>query len=300
MQEIITVNNVYKKYRSQKEYAVSGVSFNVYEGEIIGILGPNGAGKSTMVKMILGVMKPSEGEIKVLGQDPMKFSYSQKRKIGVYLGGKSSLIYHLPVIDSVKMFKSIYKISTQEFNKNLQYYSHMLQCDSILNQRVATLSLGQKLRAELLCMLIYEPRLLILDEPTLGLDIDGKKQFRDILRSLVREKQLGVLITTHDVNDMEKLSSRILMIKQGEKILDLASDEFEDILKKYVILNSDCKLENNSEPHIKMIEYDGKIYRYLVKSNHIEEIKKIVMEKSCTTLQQVQPSLEDLFYEYYR
>ncbi len=300
MKEIIIVNDVYKKYKSQENYSIQGISFDVSEGEIIGILGPNGAGKSTLVKMILGVMKPSSGELTVFNTAPLKFSNIQKRKLGVYLSGKSSLIYHLPVIDSVKLFKSIYKVSNHDFNRNLSYYSELLQCSSFLNQRVATLSLGQKLRAELLCILIYEPKLLVLDEPTLGLDIDGKKQFRDILRNLVREKNMGVLITTHDVNDMAKLCSRILMIRDGKKILDLADADFESVLEKYIIINADCNIENENAPYAKLIEYDGKIYRYLVTMKDLEKFKKVVTDKYYTTLQQELPRLEDLFYEYYR
>ena len=146
----------------------------------------------------------------------------------------------MPVLDSVRLFQSIYRVPKAVFAENLARYSQALQCDGFLQQRVATLSLGQRLRAELLCILIYEPQVLILDEPTLGLDIEGKRQFRDVLRRLVDRQRLSVLITTHDVNDMQKLCSRILMICKGEKVMDVTSGQFEQLLSRHSVLITDC------------------------------------------------------------
>lgn len=185
--------------------------------------------------MLLGVIHPTAGSVAVLGKDPCYFNNRDKEQIGVYLGGESNLIYHLPVIDSVGLFQSIYKVPQNIFQKNLSYYSDLLQCDSFLNQRVATLSLGQRLRAELLCIMIYDPQLLILDEPTLGMDIEGKRLFRDMLSTLVAQRGLSVVITTHDVNDMQKLCSRILMICKGEKVMDITNKEFDDLLAFYLL-----------------------------------------------------------------
>lgn len=175
----------------------------------------------------------------------------------------------------------------------------MLHCEEFLDQRVSTLSLGQKLRAELLCILIYEPHLLILDEPTLGLDIEGKRQFREVLRNLVQNKKISVIITTHDINDMEKLCSRFLMICHGEKVLDLSNREFEDRLSKYRILISDCQAPDEMEG-VRFIEYNGQTYRYLVEDNKVGMLKTYINQKTYQTLQLEEPRLEDLFYEYYR
>lgn len=296
MSEIISVHGVCKKYKSQDRYALKDINFTVEEGEIIGVLGPNGAGKSILIKILLGVIRHTEGQVQVMGKDPMKFGKKEKSRIGVFLGGKTNLVFHLPVMDSIRLFQKIYKVPEEVFQKNLKHYAQVLQCEEFLQQRVATLSLGQKLRAELLCILIYEPSLLILDEPTLGLDIEGKKVFRETLRKLVEEKNMSVLITTHDVSDMERLCSRIMMICSGEKILDLTDKEFEVKLMRYVILVTDCSLEGQG---IRLLESAGKTRRYLVEKTALNTVKKSLLEQECSLMQEETPRLEDLFYEYY-
>lgn len=299
MNSIIEVNHIFKKYKTQGKYALNDISFSVEEGEIVGVLGPNGAGKSTLVKVLLGVIHRSAGEVRVLGKEPLRFGKKEKAQIGVLLGGKSNLIFHLPVMDSVLLFQSIYKVPKENFQKNLEYYTKILHCEEFLNQRVSTLSLGQKLRAELLCILIYEPKLLVLDEPTLGLDIEGKRQFREVLRNLVQNKNISVIITTHDINDMEKLCSRFLMICHGEKVLDLSNYEFEERLSKYRILISDCQISDEMEG-VRFIENNGHTYRYLVEKNRVDTLKEYINQSDYKILQFDEPRLEDLFYEYYR
>lgn len=299
MDNIIEVKNLKKKYRAQNQCAVKDISFTIPEGEIVGVLGPNGAGKSTLIKMLLGVIRPSSGEITVLGKNPLHFGNKDKLGIGVYLGGKTNLIYHLPVIDSVRLFGSMYKVPKTLFQENLVHYSTMLQCDSILNQRVATLSLGQRLRAELLCILIYDPKLLILDEPTLGLDIEGKRQIRDMLHDLAEERGISVLITTHDVNDMQKLCNRILMICHGEKAMDVTSRDFEQLLAQRDIILTDAEL-NPLPEGVQFVEQDNNLNRYLVSANQTEAVRAQIQTLSYRELRQETPNLEDILYEYYR
>ncbi len=299
MENIIEVKNLCKKYKTQEQYAVNDISFSVQPGEIIGVLGPNGAGKSTLVKMLLGVIRPSSGEISVLGKNPLLFNNRDKTGLGVYLGGKTNLIYHLPVIDSVRLFGSIYKVPKTLFQENLMHYSAILQCDSFLNQRVATLSLGQRLRAELLCILIYEPKLLVLDEPTLGLDIEGKRQIRDMLHDLAEEKGISVLITTHDVNDMQKLCNRILMICHGKKAMDVTSGDFDRLLTQWDILLTDADL-NPLPEGVQFVEQDNNANRYLVPADRTDVVKALIQTLSYRELRQETPNLEDILYEYYR
>lgn len=299
MQNLIEITNLHKKYKTQENYAVKDVSFSLQPGEIVGVLGPNGAGKSTLIKMLLGVIRPTAGRVLVFGKDPIRFRNRDKAKIGVYLGGKSNLIYHLPVIESVRLFQSIYKVPKAVFEQNLAHYAALLQCGDFLNQRVATLSLGQRLRAELLCILIYEPQLLVLDEPTLGMDIEGKRQFRDMLSGLVAQQRLSVVITTHDVNDMQKLCSRILMICRGQKVMDISSGEFEAMLAQRDILMTDVTLDPVPEG-AQFVERENGCNRYLVPTGLTEQLKAAIQAHPYQTLKQEPPRLEDLLYEYYR
>lgn len=299
MAAIITAEHLQKRYKSQAQDAVHAIDFSVQNGEIVGVLGPNGAGKSTLIKMLLGVIRPTAGSVTVLGKDPCHFTNREKKQLGVYLGGKSNLIYHLPVIDSVRLFQSIYQVPKAAFAQNLSRYSSLLQCDPFLNQRVATLSLGQRLRAELLCIMVYDPRLLILDEPTLGLDIEGKRQFRDMLSTLVAQQGLSVVITTHDVNDMQKLCSRILMICEGEKVMDITNDEFEAMLSRQSILITDVTLDPVPEG-VQFVERDNHCNRYLLPSDRTAQLRAEIQSCPYQVLKQEPPRLEDILYAYYR
>lgn len=299
MNPLIQVDHLAKKYKTQTGYALQDVNLTVREGEIVGVLGPNGAGKSTLVKLLLGVIRPTAGTVRVLGVDPLRFRARDKRGIGVYLGGKSNLIYHLPVMDTARLFQSIYRIPRQTFDENLARYAEILRCEDFLNQRVATLSLGQRLRAELLCTLLYEPQLLILDEPTLGLDIEGKRVFRDVLHNLAAQQRLSVLITTHDVNDMQKLCSRILLVCKGKLEMDLSDDRFAQLLAQHVVLLTDGCLDPLPDG-VRFIEDEGDCRRYLVPADRLEPVLRQVQAQPYRTIRQEQPSLEDLLYEYYR
>lgn len=299
MPVIINASHLHKKYKNQENCAVRNISFTVCKGEIIGLLGPNGAGKSTLIKMLLGVIHPTAGSVAVLGKDPCRFNNRDKEQLGVYLGGKSNLIYHLPVIDSIRLFQSIYKVPQNIFQKNLSYYSDLLQCTPFLNQRVATLSLGQRLRAELLCIMIYDPQLLILDEPTLGMDIEGKRLFRDMLSTLVTQRGLSVVITTHDVNDMQKLCGRILMICKGEKVMDITNKEFDNLLSRHEIIVTDVTLDFLPEGS-QFVERDNTYNRYLVPTERTEQLKAMIQAYPYKVLKQESPRLEDILYEYYR
>lgn len=295
----IETTGLCKRYKTQKQDAVHNFSFSVMPGEIVGILGPNGAGKSTLIKLLLGVIRPSAGSVQVLGTDPGRFKNVHKKQIGVYFGGKSNLLYHLPVMDSLSLFQSIYQIPKDVFQHNLEHYAALLQCTGFLHQRVATLSLGQRLRADLLCILLYEPQLLVLDEPTLGLDIEGKRQFRDMLSTLVQEKHISIVITTHDVNDMQKLCSRILMVCQGEKVMDWTSGEFETLLNLHQVAITDIMVSSLPEG-VQFIERDGKNNRYLVPAETVPAFRSIVHSHPYEHFAWEQPRLEDLLYAYYQ
>lgn len=294
MKNIVDMINISKKYKKQKDFAVKNINLKLGKGEIVGILGPNGAGKSTIIKMILGVIVPTNGKVVVFGKNAICLGNKDKAKIGVYLGGKSNLIFHLSVMDTLKLTKTIYNISSVDFKVRVEKYSKILMCNDILNQRVATLSLGQKLKAELLCLLIFEPELFILDEPTLGLDIEAKRNFREILRKLVEIENISIIISSHDVNDMEKICNRIIFLNKGNILWECKTKELSQKVEKYKIVITDKIIENISE--IILLESSENSFRYLVPNEKFEEIGlylKMNYKWNSATL-------EDVLYEYYR
>lgn len=245
-ENIIRAEHLFKKYKSQGSYAVEDFSLRLDYGEILGFLGPNGAGKSTIIKMLLGIIRPTRGELKVFDKSPVSFSSKDKKKLGVFLGGKSNLLYHLPVIETLKLFKAMYKIPDTVYKNNLEKFSASLKCEALLDKKTATLSLGQKIRAELLCILLYEPSLLILDEPTLGLDIEGKRTLRNILYELAQNKEISIIITTHDILDMQKLCSKIILINGGKKLFEMRRSELDEYFAVYTRLTTNADLDCNA------------------------------------------------------
>lgn len=299
LEQIIYAECLSKKYKMRENYAVEDFSLKLNCGEILGFLGPNGAGKSTIIKMLLGIIKPTNGEVKVFNKNPLKFSYQDKKKLGVFLGGKSNLIYHLPVIETIKLFKTMYKIPNDIYQDNIKKFSDILGCKDFLNNKTATLSLGQKIRAELLCILIYEPSLLILDEPSLGLDIEGKRTLRNILQNLALSKNISIIITTHDILDMQKLCSKIILIVNGKKLFEMNRLQLDEYLDKYTSLTTNVELDCKLFDIKKTDETLTGDRRYLLKRNQADSVSKTLAELNAN-IKYEEPNLEDLLYEYYK
>ena len=299
LEQIIYAECLSKKYKMRENYAVEDFSLKLNCGEILGFLGPNGAGKSTIIKMLLGIIKPTSGEVKVFNKNPLKFSYQDKKKLGVFLGGKSNLIYHLPVIETIKLFKAMYKIPNDIYQDNIKKFSDILGCKDFLNNKTATLSLGQKIRAELLCILIYEPSLLILDEPSLGLDIEGKRTLRNILQNLALSKNISIIITTHDILDMQKLCSKIILIANGKKLFEMNRLQLDEYLDKYTSLTTNVELDCKLFDIKKTDETLTGDRRYLLKRNQADSVSKTLAELNAN-IKYEEPNLEDLLYEYYK
>ena len=299
LEQIIYAECLSKKYKMREDYAVEDFSLKLNCGEILGFLGPNGAGKSTIIKMLLGIIKPTSGEVKVFNKNPLKFSYQDKKKLGVFLGGKSNLIYHLPVIETIKLFKTMYKIPNDIYQDNIKKFSDILGCKDFLNNKTATLSLGQKIRAELLCILIYEPSLLILDEPSLGLDIEGKRTLRNILQNLALSKNISIIITTHDILDMQKLCSKIILIANGKKLFEMNRLQLDEYLDKYTSLTTNVELDCKLFDIKKTDETLTGDRRYLLKRNQADSVSKTLAELNAN-IKYEEPNLEDLLYEYYK
>jgi len=210
------------KLRRQRHVvdAVADLSFRVERGELLGYLGPNGAGKSTTIKMLTGILVPSSGRVTVAGLDPSRRRIELARRIGAMFGQRVQLWWDLPLIDSFELLRHIYKVPADRYRASLARFREVLDLDPFLHTPVRQLSLGQRIRGELTASLLHEPELLFLDEPTIGLDVVAKQRVRDFLVEINRERGVTVLLTTHDLGDIERLCDRLLVIDHGRLIWD--------------------------------------------------------------------------------
>lgn len=205
--------------------AVDGISFSIQRGELVGYLGPNGAGKSTTLKMLTGILVPTAGEVSVNGHVPWKERKAYVARIGAVFGQRNTLWYDLPVIESFELLRHIYRVPPDKYEANLAHFRSILAMDEFLHTPVRSLSLGQSMRANLAAALLHEPDVLFLDEPTIGLDVVAKERIRQFIQQINRERGTTVILTTHDLSDVEKLCERVLMIDHGRVLFDGRLDE---------------------------------------------------------------------------
>lgn len=200
--------------------AVSEVSFSLAEGELLAFIGPNGAGKSTTIKMLTGILYPSSGEACVLGYTPWKDRRKMAYQIGSVFGQKPQLWYHLPPEDTFRLFSRIYELDMRAYQKRRGYLVEAFQIGDLLNTPVRKLSLGQRMKCEIAASLLHSPRIIFLDEPTIGLDVVAKQQIRDAIRYLNETEHVTIFLTSHDAGDVESLSKRVIIINHGRMIFD--------------------------------------------------------------------------------
>jgi len=220
------------KPKYKKVNAVKNISFEVKKGEMIAFIGPNGAGKSTTIKMMTSILFPEKGTIKVLGLDPVKDRKKLTYEIGTVFGQKEQLWTHLTPYDNFKFFGAIYDIPEMKVEKKIEELKMLFELDEFINRPVRNLSLGQRIRCEIVASLIHEPKVLFLDEPTIGLDPVVKENIRTLIKRMNKEYKTTVVLTSHDVSDIEKLCKRVIIINNGQIVLD---DSMENL--KYNYLN---------------------------------------------------------------
>lgn len=239
MSSIISIKNVTKEFKVlnrreglkgslkdlfSRDYkivrAVDNISMNIEQGEIVGYLGPNGAGKSTTIKMMTGVLEPTSGEILVGGNVPYKNRTKNAQEIGVVFGQRSQLWWALPLIESFKLLKDIYQIADRDYENILEMYRSLTDIEPLLHKPVRQMSLGQRTLSDILAAFLHNPKIVFLDEPTIGLDVSMKSKNRELIHALNKEKNTTVILTTHDMGDVDALCRRIVIIDKGKMLYD--------------------------------------------------------------------------------
>lgn len=229
----------FRDYKTLK--AVDGIDFTVDKGEMVGYIGANGAGKSTTIKMLTGILVPSSGSVVVNGYVPYKEREDYTLGIGVVFGQRSQLWWDIAVIESFKLLRRIYNVSKEDFDKRLKVFDELLEINRFLHLPVRKLSLGQRMRCDLVAALLHNPAILFLDEPTIGLDVLAKAKIREFLKEINKEYKTTIILTTHDLGDIEALCSRVAIIDKGKMLFDgfvedlyhkWGQDKLEDIIKR--------------------------------------------------------------------
>lgn len=300
-------NLIHPKYK--KFTAVDNIDINIEEGELVGYIGENGAGKSTTIKMLTGLLTPTSGEVIVNGIIPNEKRIQNNKNIGAVFGQKTQLWWDLPVIESFKLIKQMYKIPENEYKKNLKRFTEILELEDLLEKQVKNLSLGQKMRCEIAATFLHNPKIVYLDEPTIGLDVLVKENIRKFIKDINKEKNTTVILTTHDLKDIEDVCDRIILLDKGKIIYDGGKQEFKDTYGKYVIAEFVIKEKNQNinesitSDAIQIIEETENNLK--IKFKHDETtIMKVMDEISeyCTIedIHMKEPELEDILKEIYK
>ncbi len=246
----IEVSNLHKTFRTKRKAeglggsvrslvrpqyssveAVRGLTFQMEAGELLGFIGPNGAGKSTTIKMLTGILHPTGGDARVLGYVPWKERQKLAYHIGTVFGQRPQLWYHLPAIDTFRLFGKIFEMEDDETKKRIAFLSEAFEIGDLLETPVRKLSLGQRMRCEVAASLLHRPKLILLDEPSIGLDVVAKQRIRDAIREMARLENVGVLLTSHDAGDLEALCKRVIIINHGQIVYE---DKVSNLKRRFL------------------------------------------------------------------
>ncbi len=274
-----------RKYISKT--AVSGFNLTIRQGEFVGLIGPNGAGKTTLIKMLTGIIAPTSGEISVLGFTPNKLENALKKQYAVVMGQKSNLIYDMTAADTFLLFKEMYEIPDAVYRRNLVLFTDLFHAKEYLNMQVRTLSLGERMKMELVTALLHDPKVLFLDEPTIGLDAPAQRQIRAFLKEVNSRRGTTILLTSHYMEDVRSLCPRSIVVNHGSKLYDGGTDalfssyqthkkvtvQFEDE-SEFIVPQNGTVLENSSHKAVFMIpkEESGMVLERLMAEYRLRDI----------------------------
>lgn len=289
--------------RYKEVQAVNDISFEVEEGEIIAFIGPNGAGKSTTIKMLTGILYPDSGKIEVLGINPTKSRKKLAYQIGTVFGQKEQLWMHLTAYDNFKFFGAIYDIPENEAEKRIEELSNLFGLEKFINTPVRNLSLGQRIRCEIVASLIHRPKVLFLDEPTIGLDPVVKDSIRKLIKKMNKEYNTTIFLTSHDVSDIEKLCKRVVIINDGKIVMDdsMTNLKYHYMDKKII----DVKLKNSvnfaDEDGIKVIKEKENSLRIEIDTNKtdLSKVLKFINPENIVDINITNIPLEEIISEIY-
>lgn len=267
------------KREYEEKAAVNHISLSIKEGEFIGLIGPNGAGKTTLIKMLTGIIAPTNGKINVLGYYPNDMKNEFKRQYAVVMGQKSQLFFELTLNDTLRLFKEIYEIPEKEYLESKEYFTELFGVRELMDVQVRTLSLGERMKMELIVALLHNPKILFLDEPTIGLDAVASKQIRKFLKEINEERGTTIILTSHYMEDIKVLCKRTVVVNHGTKLYDGSTEE---LFEKYqrnkritVTFEKPTNVEEITASEVNMIEDTAykKVYEV-----HKEKAKELLTE----------------------
>ncbi len=284
--------------------AVDGISFRIEPGEMIGYIGPNGAGKSTTIKMLSGILAPDSGSIVVGGRVPHRQRKENARHIGVVFGQRSQLYWDLPVVETLDLHRRMYRVEVGRFKRNVEFFSDLLGLGEFMNQPTRQLSLGQKMRANLALALLHDPEIVYLDEPTIGLDVVAKSRIRTFMREVNRERGTTVILTTHDMDDIERICNRIIMINGGRLLHDGPLAGFKDSFGTghRMMVEFVCENARVADPRLHVINREGPRVWFAFRSEEIspaEAATIITRNHDIRDLTLQEPEIEEIVREFY-
>lgn len=291
----------HRKYFDVK--AVDGISFGIGEGELVGFIGPNGAGKTTTLKVLSGLLYPTSGEVRVLDSEPFKRQREFQQNISLIMGQKNQLWWDLPPFESFILNKEIYEIDEDKFQENINKLSRMLEVEDILKIPVRKLSLGQRMKCELIAALLHSPKVLFLDEPTIGLDVIAQKNMRDFIKEYNKEFKATVILTSHYMADVKELCKRIIIINEGKIIYDGLLEKIVNKFAPYKVVKVDFENQvskDKLEAFGRVEEYFGNRAQIQIKKNEVaEKSSKLLSDFKIADLTIEDPPIEGIIREIF-